>query len=85
MGEFDPIGFGGGPARAGSEHHIRMDEAQIALYRVLEFTGHSIDDVINDPLARNQVYGYLRLYHFVERRCERVDQERWWFGQPNGA
>jgi hypothetical protein len=84
MSEFEPIGFGAGPARPGGEHHIRLDEARIALHRVLEFTRHSIDDIINDPIARNEVHGYLRLYFFIERRCESLDQERHWFDRPSG-
>lgn len=31
---------------------------QRPLQRVLSFLGHSIHDVINDPIARNKVYGF---------------------------
>jgi hypothetical protein len=48
------------------------------LHRVLEFTGFSIHDVINDPIARNMVTGYFKLHKQVWRRCEIVDLERWW-------
>jgi len=45
---------------------------------VLAFTGFSIHDVINDPIARNIVAGYFKLHRQVWRRCEIVDLERWW-------
>jgi hypothetical protein len=46
-------------------------EAQI-ISRILDFTGYTVDDVINDPIARNAVRGYYGLYRFVERRCEEL-------------
>ena len=46
-------------------------EGQI-ISRILDFTGYTIDDVINDPIARNAVRGYYGLYRFVERRCEEL-------------
>lgn len=48
-----------------------FSEAQV-LGRIFEFTGYTINDVINDPLARNAVRGYYELYRFVERRCEEI-------------
>jgi hypothetical protein len=52
------------------------------LHRVLAFTGFSIHDVINDPIARNIVAAYFKLHRHVWRRCEIVDLERWW--NPGG-
>ena len=51
------------------------------LHRVLAFTGFSIHDVINDPIARNIVTAYFKLHRQVWRRCEIVDLERWWNGK----
>ena len=48
------------------------------LRRVLCFTGHTIDDVVNDPIVKNKVRGYFKLHKLVERRCEIVDLERQW-------
>ena len=79
MSELDPLGAGAGPAVSGSSDHLRqISMVALALHRVLEFTGHSIDEVINDPIVRNEVVGYYKLYRYVERRCEAVDLERWW-------
>jgi len=51
---------------------------QRPLNRVLAFTGRTIDDVVNDPIAKNQVYGYYKLYRQVERAGEVRDLERQW-------
>jgi len=54
---------------------------QRPLQRVLSFTGRTIDDVVNDPIAKNQVLGYYKLHKFVERRSEIIELERQW--NPN--
>ena len=55
------------------EHIVRRP-----LNRVLAFTGRSIDDVVNDPIAKNEVYGYYKLYRQVERAGQVRDLERQW-------
>jgi hypothetical protein len=52
--------------------------SQRPLHRVLAFIGRSIDDVVNDPFAKNQVYGYYKLLRQVERAGEVRDLERQW-------
>ena len=49
-----------------------------ALRRILAFTGRSIDDVVNDPIARNQVHGYYKLHRQIERAGEVRDLETQW-------
>jgi hypothetical protein len=51
---------------------------QRPLNRVLAFTGRTIDDVVNDPMVKNQVYGYYKLYRQIERAGEVRDLERQW-------
>ena len=51
---------------------------QRPLNRVLSFTGRTIDDVVNDPMVKNQVYGYYKLYRQIERAAEVRDLERQW-------
>lgn len=53
---------------------------QQPLRRVMAAIGLSIDDVVNDPISRNLVFGYYKLYKQVKRTCEVVDLERWWNG-----
>jgi hypothetical protein len=48
------------------------------LQRILAFTGLSIDDIIDQPIARNTVYGYFKLYKQILRTSEVVDLERQW-------
>ena len=51
---------------------------QRPLNRVLAFTGRTIDDVVNDRMVKNQVYGYYKLYRQVERASEVRELERQW-------
>lgn len=51
---------------------------QHPLKRILAFTRRSIDDVINDPLARNEVYGYYKLMRMIDRNGEVRELERQW-------
>ena len=51
---------------------------QRPLQRILAFRGRSIDDVVNDRLVKNEIYGYWKLHRQVERACDVVDLERQW-------
>jgi hypothetical protein len=51
---------------------------QDRLGRVLAFTGKTIDDVINCPMARNQVRGYWKLSRQIDRSAEIGELERQW-------
>ncbi|MDB5172729.1 MAG: hypothetical protein JWM97_411 [Phycisphaerales bacterium] len=48
------------------------------LQRVLAFRGRSIDDVVNDPIIKNEIYGYWKLNKQIERTGEITDLERQW-------
>jgi hypothetical protein len=51
---------------------------QRALHRVLNFTGHTIDDVVNNPIVKNEILGYYKLHKFINRRAEIRELERQW-------
>jgi len=51
---------------------------QRPLNRILSFIGRSIDDVVNDPIVKGQVYGYFKLEHQIRRRAEVAEMERAW-------
>lgn len=51
---------------------------QRALSRILSFTGRTIDDVVNNPIVKNEILGYYKLHQFVQRRCEVLDLEGQW-------
>ena len=78
-----PTGFGQGFHPPGAEPSADRTEfilLQRPLQRILAFTRRSIDDVVNDPIAKREVLGYYKLHKQVERACEVVDLERWWNG-----
>ncbi|HQY87920.1 MAG TPA: hypothetical protein PK402_04630 [Tepidisphaeraceae bacterium] len=56
------------------EHITRVDR----LDRILRFANHSIDDVINCPIARNEVIFVHRVHKLIERRSEIIDLEKQW-------
>ena len=49
-----------------------------ALNRILNFTGRTIHDVVNDPIVKNEILGYYKLHKFISRRSEILDLERQW-------
>jgi len=53
------------------------------LRRVMAFLGCSIDQLCNDPIVKNQVFGYFKLYKEINRRTEMRDLERQW--NPSGV
>jgi len=73
MSAFDSLGLGTAQLPGMNRGPVVMlSEAQV-LGRALEFTGYTIHDVINDPIARNTVAGYYGLYRYIERHCEMMD------------
>jgi hypothetical protein len=57
---------------------LRQVVIQTRLNRVLAFTRLTIDDVVNNPIAKNQVLGYYKLSKMIDRRGEIVELERQW-------
>ena len=55
---------------------------QRRLNRVLAFTRLTIYDVVNDPIAKNQVRGYWKLSKQIDRQSETTELEKQW--NPNG-
>ena len=52
--------------------------SQRLLHRVLASTRRTIDDVVNDPVAKNEVFGYYKLHRQIQRSSEVRDLERQW-------
>src|SRR5215207_4921610 len=61
-----------------ADGNMTIVQPQRVLSRVLSFTGKTIDDVVNDPIAQRQVLGYFKLHKWVERETEIGDLERQW-------
>lgn len=73
-------GFGIPFARrlVGDEPKVAYVMRQRALHRVLNFTGRTIDDIVNNPIVKNQILGYYKLHKIIDRRSEIRDLERQW-------
>lgn len=74
LGMSSPAGMGLRYRAQGVEHVT----VRRVLSRVLEFTRFTIDDVVNDPVAKNAVRGYFKLHRWVEREGETLSLERQW-------
>jgi hypothetical protein len=69
----------GGPLRRPDESgNTQIVQSQRVLDRIFAFTGRTIHDVVNDPIARNQVIGYYKLLRWVDREMEIGALERQW-------
>jgi hypothetical protein len=64
------------PAEAGDRTEFIL--IQRPLRRILAFTRRSIDDVVNDPIAKREVLGYYKLHKQVSRTMEARELERQW-------
>lgn len=74
----DPLGYQSPRRLVPDDTGIEFVLRQRPLQRVLAFLGRSIDDVVNDPLAKNQVRGYFKLSRQIERSCEVTELEKQW-------
>jgi hypothetical protein len=68
-------GAGGLRQEAGKTEHVMIRRP---LERVLAFRGRTIDDVVNDPFVKNEIFGYWKLHKQILRTSEAVDLERQW-------
>jgi len=71
MANFNPLDRQGNRV----DWHILQNSQRSPLQRILCFMNLSIDDVIDDPIARTAVWQYWRITNLVSRRCAAVDAE----------
>jgi hypothetical protein len=76
----DMMGFGMSRLRPKAKGLIGTELVQVQrpLDRILNHLNYSIDDIVNDRIAKHAVLGYYKLSRQVTRRCEIVDLERQW-------
>jgi len=76
----DLMGFGMSRLRPNAKALIATELVQIQrpLDRIFGHLNYSIDDVVNDRIAKNAVLGYFKLSRQITRGCEIVDLERQW-------
>ena len=72
MSGFSILGGRDSPQLQSGQATYEQRMASFALSRVLEFTGYTIDQVINDSYVRHEVMGYYRLYRFIVSRCDEL-------------
>jgi hypothetical protein len=60
------------------DQQMRLVQVHRPLRRLLAVAGRTLDDVVNCPIAKNQVLGYYKLHRQVERAGEIGELERWW-------
>src|SRR5207249_7858991 len=65
MTGLETLGFGRSHPRRDERASSAWVQRQQPLRRILSFTRRSIDDVINCPIARNEVIGYYKLYRLI--------------------
>ena len=58
--------------------NTQIVQTEKVLRRVLSFTGKTIDDVVNDPIAKRMVLGFYKLNRWVDREVEIGELERQW-------
>ena len=78
MSDLNLFGMGGLRQRCPDEGRTEYVMLHRPLQRVLAFRGRTIDDVVNDPIVKNEIFGYWKLHKRVQRTCEVVDLERQW-------
>ena len=79
MSELDPFGAAFGPVSlTRAAVHYWQTEAAFNLRCALEFTRHSLNDMINDPSVRKKVTFYYKLFCYMERYSDEVDAQRRW-------
>ena len=79
MSDLNFLGFGTRRVLRRDDEKSEQVLTQRPLQRVLAFTGRSIDDVVNSPIAKNQVKGFYKLYRQVKRQGEiAIDLEQQW-------
>lgn len=78
MSRFSGLGLGFRRRVEGGPDRTEFILIQRPLQRILAFTRRSIDDVVNDPIAKREVLGYYKLHKQIGRSIEVGDLERQW-------
>ena len=79
MGRLSGLGLGSiHRAKPAGGTGTEFIQVQRPLRRILAFTRRSIDDVVNDPIAKREVLGYYKLHKQISRTIEVRELERQW-------
>ncbi len=78
MSLLSSLGFGARRHVQESHPGTEFVMMQRPLQRLLAFRGRNIDDVVNDPIVKNEMLGYWKVLNQIERGSERVELEKQW-------
>lgn len=78
MSLFNTLGIGSPRLQQPALDRSELLTLHRPLRRVMAFLRCSIDQVCNDPIIKNQVFGYFKLYKEINRRSDIRDLERQW-------
>ena len=78
MSDENSLGFGVPRLSGNGDTQVEYVIVQRTLHRILAFTGRSIDDVVDSPIAKNQVRVFYKLHKWVERESDISEMERAW-------
>jgi hypothetical protein len=78
MSQFGFLGIG--PRRALQEEQPRAAHllARLPLQRILAFRGRTIDDVVNNPVVKNEILAFWKLHKQLESMTEILELEQQW-------
>ncbi len=78
MARLNSLGLGSPRHLLRRDTHTEHVMLRRPLQRLLAFRGRSIDDVVNNPIVKNEVLGYWKVLRQIDRRAEIVELERQW-------
>lgn len=71
-------GMGLNPSAKQDQDSIVQVHRQSDLRRILAFARWSIDDVVNNPIARRDVQNWYKMSRWLQRQVEIGELERQW-------
>jgi hypothetical protein len=78
MSQMNSLGLSGRRHLLRQDSHAAHVMTQRPLRRIMAFRGRSIDDIVNNPIVKNEVLGYWKVFKQIDRRFEVLDLEQQW-------
>ena len=78
MGNLDALGLGLSRPGRGDQRRVQHVLLLNSLRRIMAFRHRSIDDIVNSPIAKNEMYAYWKLQHQIDRHGELIELEKQW-------
>jgi|GEM_PF-3389382 hypothetical protein len=78
MSNLDALGLGLSRPGRGDQRRVQHVLLLNSLRRIMAFRNRSIDDIVNSPIAKNEMYAYWKLQHQIDRHSDVVELEKQW-------